>query len=60
MTDPTKAMCDSCGREGRVFALHHIKLGSRHVLWRECAACQKAADERAIAACAQAEKARVA
>ena len=60
MTDPTKARCDECGAEGRVFVEHSVRGGKRIVQWIECPACVKATEGRAIKAIAEAEKAGVA
>jgi len=60
MTCPTKSTCDACGASGRVFVQHSIKIGARWVQWRECQACVKAADERAMAAVREAERGGVA
>ena len=60
MTDPTKARCDECGVEGRVFLEHSVRVGRRIVQWIECPACVKAAEGRAIKAIAEAERSGVA
>jgi DnaJ-class molecular chaperone len=60
MTDPTKARCDSCGVEGRVFVQHAAKaLGKWHT-WRECPACFGKSEGRAVAAIEEAERSGVA
>ena len=40
MTNHTKARCDGCGAEGRVFVQSGVRIGKRVVTWRNCIRCE--------------------